>query len=46
MSDLKAHADLVRRLHYGTLLVLPNGADCVYPIDGPTSDNLREVGAR
>lgn len=27
MSDLKAHADLLRRLHRGTLLVLPNAWD-------------------
>jgi len=27
MSDLKAHADLLRRLHHGTLLVLPNAWD-------------------
>jgi 2-methylisocitrate lyase-like PEP mutase family enzyme len=27
MSDLKAHADLLRRLHHGTVLVLPNAWD-------------------
>src|SRR5688500_13478378 len=38
MSDLKAHADLLRELHHGTMLVLPNAWD------GPSAELVAEAG--
>lgn len=38
MSDLKAHADLLRDLHHGTMLVLPNAWD------EPSAELVAELG--
>jgi len=38
MSDLKAHADLLRELHHGTMLVLPNAWD------EPSAELVAEAG--